>query len=315
MGMVALHAHHTRACPSYSCGTTPACPTPPPPHTVFHWELFKISKWGRPLQIRNQTTVNLSAERLGDEGFEYIIDALSFNDTWADLIPSTFTMIMAMRNWTALSMLKTHIGCFLFSQLIMAQSGCGRITAHVLAVAQCSLPCLCAHCRTPPHPIPLIHPPLHPCCSCKAADFSKVGAGPRGATQLCQALASNTALESLLLETNNLGDEGAAALAGALAGEPPLPCFCFFSVAAAARAQQPGGGGAAALAGALAGEPRPHFLFPATAVFPARHHASNQLAAAPLRLPAGGPTCQLRGQYPPASTPAPLAQPARASST
>lgn len=33
-------------------------------------------------QIRNSTTVDLSTERLGDEGFAYIIDALSFNDRW-----------------------------------------------------------------------------------------------------------------------------------------------------------------------------------------------------------------------------------------
>lgn len=53
---------------------------------------------------------------------------------------------------------------------------------------------------------------------CAAADFSKVGMGAAGITQLCAALASNTALETLLLETNNMGDEGAALLAQTLAG-------------------------------------------------------------------------------------------------
>ena len=52
-----------------------------------------------------------------------------------------------------------------------------------------------------------------------AADFSKVGVGVPGIQQLCTALGSNTVLETLLLETNNAGDEGAALLAQALAGE------------------------------------------------------------------------------------------------
>lgn len=42
--------------------------------------------------------------------------------------------------------------------------------------------------------------------------------GAAGITQLCAALASNTALETLLLETNNMGDDGAALLAQTLAG-------------------------------------------------------------------------------------------------
>jgi hypothetical protein len=48
---------------------------------------------------------------------------------------------------------------------------------------------------------------------CAAADFSKNLIGPQGCTQLCQVLTSNTGLQTLLLDTNALGDEGAAMLA------------------------------------------------------------------------------------------------------
>jgi hypothetical protein len=46
-----------------------------------------------------------------------------------------------------------------------------------------------------------------------AADFSKNGIGASGATQLCQVLGNNSGLRTLLLDTNALGDEGAAMLA------------------------------------------------------------------------------------------------------
>lgn len=52
-----------------------------------------------------------------------------------------------------------------------------------------------------------------PSGSCVAADFSKNGIGPEGASQLCAVLANNSALLTLLLDTNGLGDEGAAMLA------------------------------------------------------------------------------------------------------
>ena len=59
-------------------------------------------------------------------------------------------------------------------------------------------------------------PPCHPaplCCRCVAADFSKNGIGASGATQLCQVLGNNSGLRTLLLDTNAMGDEGAAMLA------------------------------------------------------------------------------------------------------
>lgn len=46
-----------------------------------------------------------------------------------------------------------------------------------------------------------------------AADFSKNGIGSAGAGQLCQVLTNNEGLKTLLLDTNALGDEGAAMLA------------------------------------------------------------------------------------------------------
>jgi Ran GTPase-activating protein (RanGAP) involved in mRNA processing and transport len=41
----------------------------------------------------------------------------------------------------------------------------------------------------------------------------------KGMTAICEAMASNTVLESLVLDTNNLGDEGAEAIASVLASK------------------------------------------------------------------------------------------------
>lgn len=50
-------------------------------------------------------------------------------------------------------------------------------------------------------------------------DLSKNGIGVKGLAQLCDALKANQAVQTLLLDTNNLGDEGAQLLAEVLASE------------------------------------------------------------------------------------------------
>lgn len=58
------------------------------------------------------------------------------------------------------------------------------------------------------------------CCRCLSADFSKNGIGQMGITQMLQALGNNDTLETLGLNTNNLQDEGAEAIANYMAGWP-----------------------------------------------------------------------------------------------
>ena len=58
-----------------------------------------------------------------------------------------------------------------------------------------------------------------PVCRCLAADFSKNGIGQMGITRLIEALKHNDCLETLVLDTNSVGDEGAEALAQYMAGE------------------------------------------------------------------------------------------------
>lgn len=82
---------HTQTLPS-QLATAPrwaspptAAPAPPaaPPQAIEKRALAKESVQRLQkfmAQIRNNPTVDLSTERLGDEGFSYIIDSLSFND-------------------------------------------------------------------------------------------------------------------------------------------------------------------------------------------------------------------------------------------
>lgn len=53
---------------------------------------------------------------------------------------------------------------------------------------------------------------------CLAADFSKNGIGQMGVTRLIEALKHNDSLQTLVLDTNSVGDEGAEALAEYMAG-------------------------------------------------------------------------------------------------
>ena len=50
-------------------------------------------------------------------------------------------------------------------------------------------------------------------CRCQAADLSKNGIGVKGTTALVEALQQNEALQTLILDTNSIGDDGAEILA------------------------------------------------------------------------------------------------------
>ena len=51
-----------------------------------------------------------------------------------------------------------------------------------------------------------------------AADFGKNGIGQMGITQLLEALKNNDTLETLVIDTNSMGDDGAEAVAQYMAG-------------------------------------------------------------------------------------------------
>ncbi len=59
----------------------------------------------------------------------------------------------------------------------------------------------------------------HGLCRCTAADLSKNGIGTLGTTQLCEVLKNNDMLQTLILGTNSIGDDGAELLAGYMASE------------------------------------------------------------------------------------------------
>ena len=54
-------------------------------------------------------------------------------------------------------------------------------------------------------------------------DFSNNAIGQMGLTAMLQAMSSNDALETLVLHTNNLQDDGAEAIAQYMAGAANLP--------------------------------------------------------------------------------------------
>ena len=55
-------------------------------------------------------------------------------------------------------------------------------------------------------------------CRCVAADFGKNGIGQMGITHMLEALKNNETLETLVLDTNSIGDDGAEAVAQYMAG-------------------------------------------------------------------------------------------------
>lgn len=62
----------------------------------------------------------------------------------------------------------------------------------------------------------------HGKCRCNAADLSKNGIGVKGITAVTEALSHNDVLQTLVLDTNSIGDEGAEVLAKYLTSEWPL---------------------------------------------------------------------------------------------
>lgn len=54
---------------------------------------------------------------------------------------------------------------------------------------------------------------------CQSVDFSNNGIGLAGASQLCEVLKNNDALNVISLATNNIGDDGASTMAKYLAGK------------------------------------------------------------------------------------------------
>ena len=69
---------------------------------------------------------------------------------------------------------------------------------------------------------------------CQAADLSKNGIGVRGTTALVEALKQNETLQTLVLDTNSIGDEGAEILAKHLSSKFMF-CKMIFETAFSAR--------------------------------------------------------------------------------
>ena len=63
-------------------------------------------------------------------------------------------------------------------------------------------------------------------CRCQAADLSKNGIGVKGVTALVEALQQNETLQTLILDTNSIGDEGAEILAKHLSSKLPQHALC-----------------------------------------------------------------------------------------
>ena len=59
-------------------------------------------------------------------------------------------------------------------------------------------------------------------CRCNAADLSKNGIGVKGITAVTEALVHNDVLQTLVLDTNSIGDEGAEVLAKHLTSGRPI---------------------------------------------------------------------------------------------
>ena len=169
--------------------------------------------------LRNMATADLSAKNLGDEGFAYVVDALSFNDRCAGL---GVCVCARACGWVGVRACGGGGGgwcvwwwwrrCLAKARLegLPGSVGLRRVG---LAAAPRELPSLSPAPARSPSPDTCLPPGHLPPCRCVAADFSKNGIGPQGCAQLCQVLTSNSGLKTLLLDTNTIGDEGAAMLA------------------------------------------------------------------------------------------------------
>jgi len=141
--------------------------------------------------LRNNVAADLSAKNLGEEGTQYIAEGLAFNDKCVPVLQ------LALLPAATLFLPQYHV----------AEHGSACNADACLCKADDRL------------------------CRCKLADFRNNGIGLLGMTALVEAFKSNDVLESLLLGTNSIGDEGAELLARHMAGTslcaicqaPPTP--------------------------------------------------------------------------------------------
>lgn len=139
-------------------------------------------------QLRNQTTADLSAKNLGDDGFAYIVDSLSFNERCvaADFSKNGIGAAGVAQLAQALSTNTT------IQSLVLDTNAVGDEGAVALATA------LAGGSRV------------------KTLNLSGNNVGDAGAKALAEMLKSNTTLETLELNGNVIDYEGVAALADAL---------------------------------------------------------------------------------------------------
>jgi len=79
--------------------------------------------------------------------------------------------------------------------------------------------CFCTTVATSRMPTSsILNPAWRSMCRCMAADFGKNGIGQMGITQMLEALKNNDTLETLVIDTNSIGDDGAEAVAQYMAG-------------------------------------------------------------------------------------------------
>lgn len=138
--------------------------------------------------LRNQITVDLSAKNLGDEGFAYIVDSLSFNDRCA-----------------AVDFSKNGIGTMGIAQLAQALASNKALESLILDTNAAGDEGAAA-----------IAAALTGGSRLKTLNLSSNNIGDAGAKALAEMLKTNTTLETLELNGNVIDYEGVSALAEAL---------------------------------------------------------------------------------------------------
>ncbi|GAB4815992.1 hypothetical protein N2152v2_003038 [Parachlorella kessleri] len=195
-------------------------------------------------QIRNSTTADLSSERLGDEGFAYIIDALSFNDRCvaADFskvgvgVPGIQQLCTALGSNTVLETLlletnnagdegaallaQTLAGGTRIKHLNLTGNNIGDVGAKALAEmlkVNTTLEELQLNGNVIDYDgITAIAEALTTNTSLKVLGISDNYIGALGAGVLGAALRQNESLQELTIKGNELGDEGVKVLCEAL---------------------------------------------------------------------------------------------------
>lgn len=199
-------------------------------------------------RLRNQTTVDLSAKNLGDEGFAYIVDSLSFNERCAaaDFSKNGIgsagagQLAQALESNTTLQSLildTNAIGDDGASKLAAALAGSSRIKnlnissnnigdAGATAIAEMLkgntvLETLEMNGNVVDYDgVGAIAEALTNNQTLKVLALSDNYVGGLGANVLAEALKQNGKLQELLIKGNELGDEGVKVLCEALKGMP-----------------------------------------------------------------------------------------------